>query len=78
MSSKPSYIQPPRRIFWILGVASLLTGLALFAGGLSLSGNEAWRMLGLVMIGLGGVGTGIGGRVLVSCWIGLRKSQQSA
>lgn len=56
----------------------MFTGLALFAGGLSLAAVPNWKMLGLVMIGLGGVGTGIGGRVLVSCWIGLRKSQRGA
>lgn len=78
MSHTPSRIQSPRRIFWILGAAALLLGLALFAGGLSLSASDNWRVLGLVMIGLGGFGTGIGGRILVSCWIGLRKSQRSA
>ena len=78
MSHTRSPIEAPRRIFWILGTAALLLGLALFAGGLSLSASDNWRVLGLVMIGVGGFGTGIGGRVLVSCWIGLRKSKRIA
>lgn len=71
-----SPIEPPRKIFWTLGWSSFLVGILLFACGYYLASNEIAHIMGMIMVTLGGIGFGIGGRVLISCWLGLRKSKR--
>lgn len=69
-------IEPPRRIYMMIGWVVFLLGIAMLAGGYHLSHANIARGFGLVMVSLGGVGMGAGGRLLFSYWMGMRKSRR--
>lgn len=76
MSLQPHPIQAPRPIFWLFGGVAFVLGIGLLAGGISLRSHFTDSFGALVMIGVGGILMGAGGRMLVSCYIGLRKSKK--
>ena len=69
-------IEPPRRIFWIIGWTSLVFGMVLLGCGYYLAHENIAHMLGLILATLGGIGFGCGGRLLASCYMGWKKSQR--
>lgn len=76
MPASPVKIEPPRRIFWVLGWLSLAFGLVFLMCGYYLAHEDIARTFGMILATLGGIGFGVGGRILASCYVGLKKSRR--